>query len=1378
MKGRTKKAVAGVSTFFLAALLAASLGVSVWTSTSTASAGTLGGKYYPDYSSLDEALEAAGDLNLEVAEEGNVLLKNDGTLPLTGKEYVSVFGISSAALVGASGNTNSVGNADGVSDRGPIYDSLVDAGFKVNTILADYYSTLGGAENIGNEVTDFSSSVSSSFRLYDDVGVVVLSRNAGEGADADMVIDEVEDNDYLGEDQGWEHDALFRGTYSSTVADCAYDESGSEYKHYLQLTESEEDLIEYVEANFEKVVVVLNTANAMEMYNLKEDENINGILLMGRPGETGHTSVGEILSGAVNPSGRLVDEWNTDFSADPTWQNFGWGYQVGSQNMYYFPDGEGGFAGKNGNEWGTHQQDGYYGVDYEEDIYLGYAYWETAYYEYYESLIAGGTEEAKAIEEANAWYEQEVAFPFGYGLSYTSFSMNIDEDAIYATGNSGKVSGFSFDENLETLFASDVGDPADVKTLYIPVDVTNTGNVAGKEVVEVYVTAPYSETSNLEKSFVTLSGYAKSDVIRAGATETVWVKVNVQDFSSFDYNDKNGNNNLGYELDIGEYTIRAMSTSHYDLATDTSDTTDEYDEVSFTLDTTVNLVLDDFSDNVATALFSDEIDEYQVSEDGSHYLPNNSLRTADYSYDGESEEVLLTRSDWDNTQPAAPTEGDLQMTEDVYNNWEYWNEFDTDDQEGDPWYVGSIATNWTQGTGVLDSDGHYGTLLADMMGIELYDSSTESGFSAEWDEFMNQLTVDEMKTLVERQQSMWTTTEMESIGKISSTQADSYNDVRTSGGLFLWTDSPTLAATWNTEIAERVGLLRGNLEVLSGWSGYGGKEMDTHRSPFSGRNAEYLSQDGIQGGYMAAAFTSGMESKGVTCYIKHFALNDQETCRDGMNNNSWVSEQAARQIYFKVFQMAMQEGGSSAAMTGFARFCGLPISMNYGVCNQMVCGEWGWEGFYITDGYSGVSTCTTMESMMRSYVIPLPLGSSVPNIQGDWDETEREGMGAITIDGEVNNTQYYYLRATAARILYADAKSNDVLNGFVTASLADNVDSTTITVTQGSSVSVDLGFSDEYLDGSTVVYESSGTLPSGLSITDGVLSGTPTEAGTYTFTLTATIDGWVTSDNASGLSQTYTLVVESAIYIDETDSDNPYEATVGDEIYIVFNASALNTGDSISYSIDVDLSAYGLSLDADEGVISGTATASGTIEYTLSVGIGTTTSDSSGTSTTYTYYTYAGTLTITGTATDDTDTDDTETTVVTVSAISVDDSGNLVVSYTDGTSATLSVASTDVTITSVAQDSDGDLVITYSDGSSSTITISSGSSETTIKDITVNDDGDIVVTYTDGTTATLTVAEASGCGSTIALSAAGIAVLVILAAAAVVIVARKRTSVK
>jgi len=617
----------------LAAVLAVNLGL---TGAVTAVAGDLAaaGKYYSNFNSYAELLEHVGEINLQTAEEGQVLLKNDGTLPLEGSEKVSVFGIASSTTVAGPTGTSAYQQYTDfeVSDRGPIYDSLTQAGFDVNPDLADYYAALGfDTGSCGQETTDFGDAADS-ISSYSDVGVIVLSRYGGEGSDLDQITSEVNDGMYGGQESKYEHDALYKGTLaenentsqrggggmmggtSYNVADtsAAYDaENGTEYKHYLQLTDAEEALIDCVAGSCGKVIVVLNTSNAMECYDLREDERVNGILLMGRGGENGHFAVGEILAGLVNPSGRLVDEWNTDFTADPTWNNYSWNSQTGSENMYYVGEYGTGVTEYNGNgnyddylergetavTYGSHNQNGYYGTDYEEDIYLGYAYWETLYSAIYEALLEneevsyqgngvthtvsradapGETVEEQAAYAANEWWEKNVTFAFGYGLSYTTFSLNIDESAITAYGGALKseddtlVDGFELGTSMtkENLDSAE-GTPAAVKTLVIPVEVTNTGDAAGKEVVELYVSAPYdSESAKLEKSFVTLCGFGKTGELQPGESETLLISVNVQDMASFDYTDAYDEGVTGYTLETGDYTIRAMSTSHFDMATD------------------------------------------------------------------------------------------------------------------------------------------------------------------------------------------------------------------------------------------------------------------------------------------------------------------------------------------------------------------------------------------------------------------------------------------------------------------------------------------------------------------------------------------------------------------------------------------------------------------------------------------------------------------------------------------------------------------------------------------------------------------------------------------------------------------------------------------
>lgn len=1181
------------SKVWLSGLLSAVMCVSTF---APASAGTMtDGKYFNDYSSYEEAEAAADELNTELSREGNVLLKNDGTLPLTGKEWVSVFGVASDSLISV--------REDASNASGTIAESLQKAGFNVNPALVRYYDSIG--TTVGQETVDFSREVDESLSVYNGAAVVVLSRAGGEGSDNARVLEEEEDNLYGDEEAAFKHKALARGSWVD--GQFVYDEnSETEYKHYQQLTDSEEALLEYVKSKFDKVIVVLNTANAMEMYNLEQDEKINAILLMERPGETGALAVGEILNGTVNPSGHLVDEWTVDFTADPTWYNFGNNNQTGSSNVYKNESGE-----LTGESTGTPFDTGYYFVDYEEDIYSGYKYYETYYYETYlgntaASAPEGATEEER-IAAANAWWSENVLYPFGYGLSYTDFSLNIQ--GVYTDAALKNALGDTADS---ALFASEEGKPAEVEKLYIPVTVKNEGGVAGKEVVEIYVTAPYKE-GGVEKSHVVLAGYAKSSLLDAGQSETVVVEINVQDFASYDYKNLSGLvDKGGYVLEDGEYVIRATSSSHYDLATDLAETTDAYDQKSFTLASGAALKLDDYSHKVVENLFSTEIGEYTKATEGEYALYSNSVRTAEYAKDGVSAMTLMSRADFDGTFPQPPTEGDLTLKDDVLANWNYWNTFGWNDKskgteytysdEGMPWADVTVPDDWTQAETAAERNE---ILLKDMAGIDPYDDSftlQTSDPNAEhytaiaqfdgltgnqaWQVFMNQLSYEEIDTIVET--GGHSTSAIASIGKMAGTEADSPNNL---SNTHTWCDETTVASTWNTDLAYKQGVIVGDMAMYKGVNGWWGPGMDTHRSPFSGRNNEYYSSDGIQGGYIAAAVVSGAEARGLKTYIKHFAFNDQETCRDGMNNCSWVSEQAMREGNLKVFQMAMQEGGAAAAMCAFARISGIPTSVSYDFLVKLADEQWDWNGVFLTDGYMGVSGCTTGDYMLRVGCIQLALGATT-TVSGEWDASLRDGKGAVTIDGVQNDVQYYYARQFAICLLSEEANSAANQNGFTLLELAG----ADVDAAQAEDVTASVAISADELGISTASYAvTSGELPTGVTLSeDGTISGKPTDAGDFSFEITATIDQWITRSAEYGMNVASAFVVEG----DALDS-----AKVGKSFRTALVSDKVSTDagyTAVTYELADGQLPAGLEL-AEDGAIKGTPTEAGEFPITLNV---------------------------------------------------------------------------------------------------------------------------------------------------------------------------------
>lgn len=473
------------------------------------------GRYYSDYTSMEEAQAAAAELGEELGEEGTVLLKNrNNALPLTGKEKVTVLGVSSDSVEG--GSTT-------------VADSLEGAGFSVNPEFKRYYESVGksyGSEN----VDDFTDTAKSSVSIYDDVAVVIFSRTGGESNDCATVTDEVEDNKYGSVDQGWKHKALKTGTTGTGES-----AKTVEYKHYLQLTDSEEELLEYAKANCKKVVVLINSSNVMELGNIQNDDEIDAILWTGRPGADGLKALGNILNGSVNPSGKQVDIYPADLTADPTWYGYGKGEQYATSEDGHelasgeYPETFFRIATEGGGSEIYDRQNpnmqanipgvstGYSFTMYSEDIYMGYRYYETVAAEiklghltYKDGELAKSETNDNAAAEAEAWYEDAVVYPFGYGLSYTTFKW----------------------ENVTP--AENVKDWQTKKSIDLQVKVTNDGDYAGKDVVQVYAHAPYF-TDGIAKAEVSLVGFGKTSLLAPGASETLTITVNVQDIASFDW---------------------------------------------------------------------------------------------------------------------------------------------------------------------------------------------------------------------------------------------------------------------------------------------------------------------------------------------------------------------------------------------------------------------------------------------------------------------------------------------------------------------------------------------------------------------------------------------------------------------------------------------------------------------------------------------------------------------------------------------------------------------------------------------------------------------------------------------------------------------------
>ena len=1198
--------------------LCASLGLSTVVANAQMMAGI--GNYYADFSTMEELQSAAADLGDQIAEEGITLLKNrNNALPLEGNEWVSVFGVTSDSMIGGSET---------------VAEALENTGFRVNQTLVDYYvatnagssGMMGPVSNteIGNEKTekDFPQLVKSSLNLYSDVGVIVLSRDGAEGSDLKMKTDEVEDNDYLGEDQGWKHNDLYKettgeGESAKTV----------EYKHYLQLTESEEDLIAYVESVCDKVVVVLNTSNVLECKNLQNDNEIDGIFWIGRTGDSGLDALGRILNGTVSPSGRTVDVWTADHTADPTWVNYATGEQLddvtiggtgtdandlagdkyfaqdssGNHNRFYqkvvnedgsvtyreytrgtndksATDGEGGL---NPYRSGPDMFEGYAFTMYEEGIYMGYRYYETA------------AAEAKANNYDDFDYEEAVVYPFGYGLSYTSFDWkNVTPAANYANWSNKK-------------------------TIELQVEVTNTGDVAGKDVVQVYAHAPYIE-GEVEKSEVVLVGYAKTDIIRPNQSETVSITVNVQDIASFDDYDKNENGHSTYELDAGSgYELRLQKNSHEVVSTIAlSDLAED-----------VILDKDDYSGNTVEALFSE-------TDDKSIYEEYNSLGFDPATLKNMKEEgkfVEMSRSNFADTFPDTHTMEEMTrsdtwfawaMGRDLYvadTSITYANgttvqtiaqfgyaedESDTAAATQQPWVKqaseftsedGAYA-GWTQAANAAaqDTDSEDWIMYYDMRGIDPYSTEKiatgrfagKTGVQA-WEEFMNQLTWQELIIVV----SNITEKPLASVGAPRTPANDSPKNLSSS---YDWGDECHIAATFNPDLAYQMGVIVGNVSLLKD-TGWYGPAMNTHRTAFGGRNNEYYAEDGYLAGTMAAAAVQGAQSKGCATYVKHFAMNDQETGR--VRCSSIATEQTARELYLKPFQIAIQEGNSQHLMCSMGSIGDILFGTNYQAMTALLRDEWGFTGMTATDAYNPQIDSWPIDLMARSGM-DAALGDADTKgegsshektylVSGTWDSEKN----TVMVNGKASYTQWYNVRNSATRILYANVNSNYVKNGI---DLSGYKDATLAEATQGVEYEASVALTG--LTADTVTYTVQGALPAGLELSsDGKITGTPTEAGTATITVQLRAENYLTAQ------ANFTINVKSAFSVD-TDMT---KLEVGKAVaaYIESDVFKLESADgeyeTIEYTVTGGALPAGLTLNGD--CIEGTPTEAGTFEVTIHV---------------------------------------------------------------------------------------------------------------------------------------------------------------------------------
>lgn len=788
-----------------------------------------------------EAFANAQEVNLKLAEEGFVMLKNENAaLPMNKGARISVFSKNSVNLsYGGSGS----GGFD-TSNNKNLYESLNDAGFVTNPTLKNFYESSqsgpvrtanssdldnGDNQKIATAETPqskYTDAVRNSYADYSDAALVVITRIGGEGFDLPR---------YQGDSEG----------------------AVSPDSHYLELDQNEIDLLTAVtDGTFKRVVVVFNTPSSFEATFLKDSayaafaDKIDAAVWIGFTGSNGITALGEILNGDVNPSGRLVDTWAADFTKNPSFVNFGTGCLPDTTDKY-----DGGM---------------YYSVDYEEGIYVGYRYYET-----------------RGETDGEDWYNANVVYPFGYGLSYTTFDWTVGDAS-------------ASEIELGT-------------TITVPVTVKNTGSVAGKDVVQLYASAPYT-LGGIEKAHKVLVGFAKTKLLQPGESETVTVSFDPYSAASYDYRDANSNGFSGYELEAGEYTLYVSRNAH-----------ESEKAIALNLAADVQIGTDPTTD----------------SEVVNRYTDSENFLDSDWQLD-----TMLSRADWEGTWPTPQTAQQHAGTDRLYEeirSEEHNNPTDFDSEEY-PWFGEEPTLTLRDLLPSAEAEGYEPVVSYD---------------DERWEELMMGCDEEEMIALINN--GAYHTLAMESVGLPATIHGDGpsgftcFMSKEQVNGTCQYVSEPVMASTWNINLMNELGEAIGEEGTIGDkatgqpYSSIYAPGVNIHRSPFGGRCSEYFSEDPFISGMMGAAEVQGIQSRGVLPTVKHFVANEQETHRSIGGDLSWLSEQALREIYLKPFEYTVKLGETRGIMTSFNRIGTRWTGGDYRLLTEILRNEWGFNGLVICD---------------------------------------------------------------------------------------------------------------------------------------------------------------------------------------------------------------------------------------------------------------------------------------------------------------------------------------------------------------------------------------------------------------------------------------------
>ena len=764
----------------------------------------------------EESSAEAEELSIDIAEEGIVLLDNkEELLPMESDSKLNVFGWASTnPCYGGTGS----GALSGAYPTVSLEEGLTNAGFELNKELSDFYTNYReDRPEVGMWAQDwtlpepptstYSSEMMENAKNFSDTAMIVITRVGGEGADLP--------------------------TDMSTIT---YTDNSKDYKdfqpgeHFLELSQSEKDMVDLVCSNFDNVVLVYNGANTFELDFARNYEQIKSVIWCPGTGQSGFKALGEIVSGGVNPSGKTSDTFVYDLTTTPYYNNIGSYMYDNTEELNYDNGDKGDIAPSL--------------INYVEGIYVGYRFYETA--------------DAEGVID----YDKTVHYTFGYGLSYTDFEQTMGDIQVDGDGN-----------------------------ISVDVTVTNTGDTAGKDTVELYYTPPYTN-GGIEKSEVNLTAFDKTDLLEPGDSQTLTLSLTLEDMASYDTYGAGA-----WVLEAGDYDLSIRSDSHTVI-----------DEKTLNVDGTITYGEENkrSTDEVAA------LNQFDFAEGDVTYLSREN-GFANY------EEAV-----------AAPT--NLSMSDDVKGQFYNLTNYEAEDFNHDEDEMPVTGAN-------------NGLELASMRGLSYDDES--------WEPLLDQLTTDDMVDLIAF--GGYQTKALKSVGKAATIDCDgpaSINNNFTGVGSIGMPSAVMLANSWNEDLALSFGEKIGKMADEMGVSGWYAPAMNNHRSAFAGRNFEYYSEDGFLAGKMSANAVVGAEKYGVYAYIKHFALNDQETNRNSMLA-TWANEQSIREIYLKPFEMAVKEGHAKAVMSAF-NYIG-PVWA--GGCNELLNNvlrdEWGFQGMVLTDYFGG-----------------------------------------------------------------------------------------------------------------------------------------------------------------------------------------------------------------------------------------------------------------------------------------------------------------------------------------------------------------------------------------------------------------------------------------